>query len=273
MSTHKTNRELAFLHDLFVATDWGERFAQLVDEHVKLPNKGRALYLGSGTGGHAIALQERAAELKFLCIEETEEYLELARAKATVVKDAAEFRQGKLDQLELEDNQFDFVIGDGSMADISRIPTMLAEMVRVAKPGATVALSLASAGSFGEFFSLYWEVLQNCGLRGHESNVEELITELLTTFELEGLAEHEGLEEVASWSRVEEFNFDSGERFLNSPLISDFLMNRWLEFIPEASRECIRQAIPGVVNDDRHEAEFTLSVKATLVTGRKGRSH
>jgi ubiquinone/menaquinone biosynthesis C-methylase UbiE len=273
MSTEKTDRELAFLHDLFVATDWGERFSQLVDEHVKLPKQGHALYLGSGTGSHAIALQERAAGLKFLCIEETEEYLELARAKAAVVKDASEFRQGKLDQLELEDNQFDFVIGDGSMVDISRIPTMLAEMVRVAKPGATVALSLASAGSFGEFFSLYWEVLHNCGLRGHESNVEELITELFTTFELEELAEHEGLEEVASWSRVEEFNFDSGERFLNSPLISDFLMNRWLEFIPEESRECIRQAIPGVVNDDRHEAEFTLSVKATLVTGIKGRSH
>lgn len=273
MSTNKTDRELAFLHDLFVATDWGERFAQLVDEHIKLPNQGRALYVGSGTGGHAIALQERAPRLKFLCIEETAEYLELARAKATVVTDAAEFRQGNLHQLELEDNQFDFVIGDGSMADISRIPAMLAEMVRVAKPGATVTLMLASAGSFGEFFSLYWEVLHNCGLRGHESNVEELITELLTTFELERLAEHEGLEEVASWSRIEEFNFDSGERFLNSPLISDFLMSRWLEFIPEESRQCIRQAIPAVVNDDRHEAEFTLSVKATVVTGHKGRSN
>lgn len=273
MSTHKTDKELAFLHDLFVATDWGERFAQLVDEHIKLPNEGRALYVGSGTGGHAIALQERASKLKFLCIEETEEYLELARAKATAVKDGAEFRQGKLDQLELEDNQFDFVIGDGSMMDTSRVPAMLAEMVRVAKPGATVALSLATAGSFGEFFSLYWEVLHNCGLRGHESNVQGLITERLTTSELEKLAEREGLEEVASWSRIEEFNFDSGERFLNSPLISDFLLNRWLEFVPEESRECIRKAIPGVVNDDRHEAEFTLSVKATLLTGRKARSH
>jgi ubiquinone/menaquinone biosynthesis C-methylase UbiE len=273
MSAHKTDKELAFLHDLFVATDWGERFAELVDEHIKLPNQGRALYVGSGTGGHAIALQERGAQLKFLCIEETEEYLELARAKATVVKDAAEFRQGKLDHLEFEDNQFDFVIGDGSMADLTRIPAMLAEMVRVAKPGATVAISLATAGSFGEFFSIYWEVLHNCGLRGHESNVEELITELPTTSELEKLAEQDGLEEVASWSRMEEFNFDSGERFLNSPLISDFLMNRWMDFIPEESRECIRHAIPGVVNEDRHEAEFTLSVKATLVTGRKGRSN
>ncbi len=52
----KSDKELAFLHDLYVATDWGERFAELVDEHVKLPKEGRALYVGSGTGGHALAL-------------------------------------------------------------------------------------------------------------------------------------------------------------------------------------------------------------------------
>ncbi|MGH9906287.1 MAG: hypothetical protein ACRD8U_11985, partial [Pyrinomonadaceae bacterium] len=77
MTMPKSDKELAFLHDLFVATDWGERFAQLVDEHVVLPKKGQALYLSSGTGGHAIALQERSEELKFICVEESEEYLEL----------------------------------------------------------------------------------------------------------------------------------------------------------------------------------------------------
>ena len=53
MTTPKTNKELAYLHELFVATDWGERFAELIDEQIKLPKKGRALYLSSGTGGHA----------------------------------------------------------------------------------------------------------------------------------------------------------------------------------------------------------------------------
>ena len=51
---------MAFIHDLFIAPDWGERFAELIDEHVKLPTEGRALYVAAGTGGHAMALQERA---------------------------------------------------------------------------------------------------------------------------------------------------------------------------------------------------------------------
>ena len=44
----KSEKELAFAQDLFIAPDWGERFAELIDEHVKLPKKGRAFYLNAG---------------------------------------------------------------------------------------------------------------------------------------------------------------------------------------------------------------------------------
>src|SRR3989442_7005844 len=161
----KTNKELAFLHELFVATDWGERFAELIDEHLQLPKEGHALYLASGTGGHAIALQERSGEeLKFLCVDENEESLELARAKATALKDSTEFRHGTVDHLALPDNGFDIVVGDGSLVHTERIRTMMVEMTRVAASGALVALVLPTFSSFGEFFSIYWEALHNCGL-------------------------------------------------------------------------------------------------------------
>ncbi len=273
MSTPKSQKELAFLHDLFVATDWGERFAQLVDEHVALPDKGRALYLASGTGGHAIALQERAEHLDFLCVEESEDYLELARAKASAVKDSANFQLERVDQLSLDDNQFDLVVGDGSLLAPDRVPKTLREMVRVAKPGATVAFALPTASSFGEFFSIYWEVLHSCGLVDHEAYVESLITQLPSVFNIEEMVQQEGLEDVQSWSRIEEFDFDSGEKFVDSPLVSEFLLSRWLQTIPAESTECVRLEIVRVVNEDRHEAEFMLTVKATLVVGRKARSH
>src|SRR6266851_4034780 len=78
VTANKSAKEIAFLQDLFVAPDWGERFAELIDEHITLPEKGNALYLAVGTGGRALALQERAgAELRFLCIDENEECLEL----------------------------------------------------------------------------------------------------------------------------------------------------------------------------------------------------
>jgi hypothetical protein len=70
---------------------------------------------------------------------------------------------------------------------------MFSEMVRVAAPGATIAFALPTASSFGEFFSIYWEALHNNGLIDHESDVEQLITELPTVSEVEQMAEDEGL--------------------------------------------------------------------------------
>lgn len=81
------------------------------------------------------------------------------------------------------------------------------------------------------------------------------------------MAEQAGLDEVESWTRSEEFDHASGEKFLSSPLISDFLMPIWLGTCP--SYELVVKEIGRLINQERHEAEFALSVKATLVVGRK----
>jgi len=271
----KTNKELAFLHELFVATDWGERFAELIDEHVKLPKAGHALYVGSGTGGHAIALQERAnAKLSFLGVDESEENLELARVKAkAAVKNSMEFRKEKLDRLPLEDNRFNLVIGDGSLVHSERVPEVFAEMIRVASPGATVTLALPTFSSFGEFFSIYWEALHNLGLIDHERDVETLITVLPAVSRLEELAEEEGLENVTTTTKVEEFDFESAEKFLNEPLVADFLMPIWLESLPAQAHQNVLDEIGRLVNEESHEMEFALTIKATLVMGEKAIGH
>jgi ubiquinone/menaquinone biosynthesis C-methylase UbiE len=266
----KTNKELAYLHELFVANDWGERFAELIDEYVELPKEGVALYLAAGTGGHAIALQERAnRNLTFHCIDENEESLELARAKTAVLKDGTQFLKNKVDGLTSAANQFNLVVGDGSLIHLRRVPQMLTEMARVAAPNAFVALVLPTFSSFGEFFSIYWEALHNCGLLDHESDVESLIGTLPSVSAVEEMAEQAGLDEIASWTRIEEFDYESGEQFLKAPLISNFLMPIWLETLPAESHQQVVEEIARLINEERHEADFALSVKATLVRGKK----
>src|SRR2546423_2934655 len=100
--TTKSAKELAFLYDLYIATDWGERFAELVDEHVKLPKEGRALYVEAGTGGHALALQESGGQkLTIVCADQNEESLELARAKAAALHESTKFQPEKPQALSL----------------------------------------------------------------------------------------------------------------------------------------------------------------------------
>ena len=270
----KSAKELAFLQDLFIAPDWGERFAELIDEHIKLPKEGEALYVAAGTGGHALALHERAGEkLELLCVDENPECLELARAKATATNEQITFRTTQLDNLDLKDNRFDLVIANASLVSRQRVRKMFSEIVRVAAPGATIALTLPTYSSFGEFFSIYWEALHNNGLMDHESDVEQLITELPTVSDIERLAEDEGLKDIASWTRIEEFDFESGEQFLGSPLVAEFLMHDWLALVPDDRRAALFSEISRLINEERHEAEFALSVKATLVVGQKAHSH
>lgn len=266
--TTKSQKELAFLQDLYVATGWGERFAELVDEHVKLPKEGSALYLAAGTGGHAMALQERAGKkLKLLCVDENDECLELARAKAAALREQTEFQREELNALSFPDNRFDLVLGDLSLTPPGNLKQTLAEMVRVTKPGATVAFWLPTASSFGEFFSIYWEALLSADLQDHSVNVETLITEEPTVAEVETLSEHAGFEHVASWTTIEEFDYESGEQFLNSPLVADFLMKNWLRSVPETARDRVVKELARIIDEERHEAEFALTVKATLVMG------
>jgi ubiquinone/menaquinone biosynthesis C-methylase UbiE len=273
-NNRKSDKELAFLQDLFIAPDWGERFAELIDEHLKLPKEGEALYVAGGTGGHAMAIHERAGEkLELLCVDENPECTELARAKATATNDKITFGTTKLDHLDLKDNRFDLVIGNASLVARDRVRKMFSEIVRVAAPGGKIALTLATASSFGEFFSIYWEALHNNGLLDHESDVEHLINELPTVSDVEQVAEDEGLTDVESFTRVEEFEFESGEQFLSSPLVTEFLMREWLALVPDDKRADLFNEISRLINEERHEAEFALSVKATLVVGQKAPIH
>ncbi|HEX8352310.1 MAG TPA: class I SAM-dependent methyltransferase [Pyrinomonadaceae bacterium] len=272
MSTQKSDKELAFLHDLYVATDWGERFAEMLDKHVALPPEGRALYVGSGTGGHALALAARGgAALDVVGVDESEGRVEIARAKAAAFEGAGVgFRHAQLEALSFEDEQFDLVVGDASLVVPERLPEVLAEMVRVAARGATVSLSAVTASSYGEFFSVFWEALAGGGYDEQAAAVGSLIGGLPTVSDLETLARREALEGVESWTSIEEFDFPSGGEFLAAPLVRDFLLGRWLDSLPdEEARAAVLADVERIIDDDRYEGDFSLTVKATVVVGRK----
>ena len=267
----KSQKELAFLYDLYIGTDWAERFAALVDERVELPKEGSALYVAAGTAGHALALKERDEELTLLCVDENPECLEIAQAKAVALHQEAEFQREDPQALSFADDQFDLVLGDASLTPPTKLKRMLAELVRVAKPGARVAMWFPTAASFGEVFSIYWEALTRAGLGDHSAAVENLINELPTIASAESWADQMDLESVTSTTAVEEFDFDSGEQFLASPLIADFLLPNWFQRVPADDQDRVIKELTKIIDEERHEAVFSLTLKATLIVGKKNR--
>jgi ubiquinone/menaquinone biosynthesis C-methylase UbiE len=267
-------KELAYLHDLYVAPDWGERFAELLDESIDLPEEGEVLYISAGTGGHALALLERASEdVQLVCTDEDAERLEIARAKADVMKlaERVKFRVAPMEKTGLDAGRFDLVIAEASLTTPARLPQIFAEAVRVATYDGLIALGTTTAASFGEFFSIYWEALDRAGLDQIATDVvSRFINEQPTISHLEEIAEQSGLKNIKTRTRIEEFRYDSGEDFLNSPFIAHFLLEKWLAPIPEIERRsAILREIAQLIDEERHHADFPLTYKATVITGHK----
>src|SRR5262249_55432986 len=221
---------------------------------------------------HALEIAGRLKDKgEVVAVDSSTERLELARAKTLVAKlQNVRFEQASPRQLPFEPDRFDAVIGDASLAETREIEGILAEMIRVAKPGAPVTIMLATHGSFDEFFSIYWEALMEAGLVDDVwVKLEAMIRERGTVSDAEAMATRLGLRDVQSVTGKEEFDFETGAEFLESPVIADPFLSEWLSIVPPDKRQQVTAAISKVIERERHVMPFDVSAKATLITGTK----
>ncbi len=271
-STMRDAKEVAYLYDLYVAPVWREAFDEMVDLEVEPPKEGKFLDAASGTGGYAIDLAIKGRpKTEVVGVDPSPEKLALARGKAEVMKvDWVKFQQGSLQSLGIPDDEFDYVIGDASMAPPSELDPALVELLRVAKKDAPVVLKLTTRGSFDEFFSIYWEALHNLGLLEFAPQLEALITERLTVSDAEEIAAGAGLKNVRSVTKKERFDFKDGNTFLEAPLISAFFLDDWLAILPDQeTRGRVREELVKIIDEECHDMDFDVSIKATLIIGQK----
>ena len=128
---------------------------------------------------------------------------------------------------------------------------------------------LPTAHSFGEVFSFLWEALFNADLVDKSVEVERLIAELPTDYEIENLAESVGLQEVTTVTKTEFFDYTNGKEFIKSPMVENFLLPKWLNFLTDAERRKVVRGLVKAIDTDDQQLSFMFSVKATLVSGKK----
>jgi hypothetical protein len=152
----KTQKELAFLRDLYVATDWTERFTGIFDENFKFTDEKSILYINAGTGNHAVELSGKlksGAQLKGLT--ENADLNRIAQAKADIVKAKVNFYD------EFPRQSFDAVLADATLVEPKNLPEFLEDAIDASDGQA--AFFLPTAGSFGEIFSFLWETFFRSG--------------------------------------------------------------------------------------------------------------
>lgn len=269
-----TARESAFLYDLYVVPGWREVFDRIVDDEIKIPEEGKFLDLECGTGGYAIDLAARGGpKVEVVGVDSDRERLALARGKAEVgMVQRIEFIESDSARLDFPDATFDFVVADLSLMPIEAIPPVCKEVVRVAGKGAPVVLKLSTRGSFDELFSLFWEALYELDLVVYTPQLEALITERLTVGDFEQVARDAGLGEIKSFTRKERFDFSDAQAFVESPLISSLFWNHWMAILPdEGLRSKVRDRLIAIINRERQDIDFDVSIKASVIGGKKSR--
>jgi ubiquinone/menaquinone biosynthesis C-methylase UbiE len=265
-------KELAFRYDLFITPEWRDRFDTLVNESVQIPTGLRILDVNCGTGAHAIELAVGMhGKGEVIGVDPSEERIAIARAKALVQKAKdLRFEQGTASHLQFDSDEFEVVIGDASLLRGDEIDDVLAEMVRVARPEGRVILKLTTRGSFDEFFSVYWEALHNTGVADAVwTSLERLINERPTVADAEQMAERLGLHKIESFKSREEFRYETAEAFLEAPLIADCFLSDWLEIAPIEGRDEVLGHLTSIIERERNEASFDVSIKATIISGIK----
>jgi len=262
----KTQKELAFLRDLYVQDDWTRRFAELVDKHLDVSDLENLLYINAGTGNHALSLDEKYGEkVDIFGSCQDEDTLNIARDKAAAISLKADFSL-----VRFEDDAFDAVVADATFVLPGKVEAFVEDAVRTARTGGDIAVFLPGAGSFGEVFSLLWEVLFTEDLGEHGHVAEAMINELPTVSALEAMGERAGLVNVRIETAFEIFEFDNGAAFIAAPLVADFLMPHWLESLSEGEKERVLEKLAHLIDEEDGTLTFRFSIKANLLTGEKG---
>lgn len=262
----KTQKELAFLRDLYVQDEWTRRFTDLVDKHMDLRDSENMLYINAGTGSHAMSICERFGEKTDIFAScENEDILTIARDKAAAVSSGVDFST-----IRFEDDAFDAVLADASFVPPTEIEHFIENTVRVARTGGDVAVFLPTSSSYGEVFSLLWEVLFNEDLAEHGAAVERLIAEIPTVSNVEAMGERAGLVNINTQTATEVLEYENGAAFITSPLVEVFLMPIWLEMLDEEEKERAVKQLAQLIDAEDADLTFRFSLKATLLTGEKG---
>ena len=260
----KTEKELAFLRDLYIETDWTERFTNLFDDNFKFSDEETILYANAGAGNHALALREKLNDkVEIFGVSEDAELLNIARTKADAIHANVDFSKSFPAQ------RFDAVLADASLTRPTEVNDFFTNIVGFSD--SQVAFFLPTAGSFGEIFSLLWETLLNLDLLEKGAEVERLITEIPTVSKVEEMAKKLDLRRIETVTKSEFFEFDNGAAFVHSPLLEDFLFPVWFDFLTENETERVKNKLAQTIDDDCQEMSFRFSVKATLVVGEKAK--
>jgi ubiquinone/menaquinone biosynthesis C-methylase UbiE len=272
--THKMEK-LARIYDDEILPIWSQRFGRMMLRGLDVPPKAMVLDVCCGTGYPAIeVLRKLDDQSRLIAIDSSSTMLDVARKKAGELSGKRIFfrTESAFPKLPFTNEVYDLVLCNLGLSELPNPKAAVREFARVAKAKGRVIVTLPLAGTWGEFYDIYREVL----VKHDKHEMLERLDRHLRTFpepeEVERWFTSTGMEVHLD---VEEFNllFRSSREFFFAPLIEYGPLPRWKEIAGKGQELqdvfwYIKQAIDAYFGG----RAFQLTVKAGCVKGIRGES-
>jgi SAM-dependent methyltransferase len=243
---------------------WSRLVAPQLVDFTDVPDGGRFLDVGSGTGALAFALAERKPQAHVRGIDPSKEYVAYANSRNRF-PERVSFAAGDAQQLNIADASFDASL---SLLVFNFIPDprkAIREVRRVTKPGGRISAAVWDYGDGMRMLRAFWD-----GASSIDANAERLDEKhmpLCRAGELTELWRQGGLENVREQPQVITMRFESFADYWDAFLLGQGPAGVYVRSLNRDQVRALRDDVKGRVSPSAENVPIALPARVWSVCG------
>ena len=265
--------KLAKLYDTEVVPLWSRRFGRMLLRDLAVPNKAMVLDTNCGTGYPSLELLKRMDEAgRIIAIDTSSPLLDEARTKAGKLSGKRIFfrSEASLPKLPFAEQVYDLVIANAGLQQIDDAEPAIRECARVAKVGGEVVATYPLAGTFGEFYDIFREVLIKGDFKDAIDRLDAYLTRYPPLEQAAAWFEDAGLSDVRVEYESFELLFKSSREFFFAPIIEYGPLSGWKSVAGKGQQmQDVFWQTKASIDAYFSGRAFSVTVNAGCVRGRK----
>ena len=243
---------------------WSRQLAPLLVDFAALPDKGRVLDIGSGTGALAFEVAKRLTGVRVTGIDPSREYVGYAGSR-NQFPGRVTFQTGDAQQMEFADSTFD---GTVSMLVFNFIPDAakaVREARRVTRPQGRIAAAVWDYGGRMGMLRQFWDAATETDAAA--TKLDEKNMPLCRFGELSGLWKKGGLEDVREEPMEIQIRFSSFADYWEPFLLGQGPAGAYVRKLDQTRLRVLRTAVRRRLLHSRTDESFVLPARVWAVRG------
>jgi len=243
---------------------WSRQLAPLLVEFTGVPDHGRVLDVGSGTGNLAFSIAKLKSHCHVLGVDPSKEYVAYA-GRRNPVPERVKFQVGDAQQLQLPSASFESSLSLLVFNFIPDRPKALRELIRVTKPGGVISAAVWDYGGGMAMLRAFGDAASSADPSFGKR--DERYMPLCRAGELAELWKQSGLTHVEDTALDTTMRFESFADYWEPFLLGQGPAGAYLKSVDDARRQAIRGEVKHRLNVKSEDAPLSLPARAWAVRG------